>query len=152
MRSAGLIRTYSVTTGTLPRIARIASSTNRSMASSAKPASRLLPTGGDTEVPFIYGTAWKNERTKELVELAVRKGFRKVDTAAQPRHYQEPLVGEALREVFKAGVVKREDVYVSTTMLDSCVHLEFNYPSYKRSTRRQLVKISITCHTIRQLH
>lgn len=82
------------------------------MASSAQTASRLLDDGLDWEVPFIYGTAWKKSRTEELVQMAVAKGFRKFDTAAQPKHYQEPLVGAALREAYKDGNLKREDIYV----------------------------------------
>ena len=42
------------------------------------------------------GTAWKKERTVELVITAVRSGFRAIDTACQPKHYREDLVGEAL--------------------------------------------------------
>jgi diketogulonate reductase-like aldo/keto reductase len=62
---------------------------------------------------FIYGTAWKKDETKRLVKEALVAGFRRVDTAAQPRHYQEHLVGEALREAYTEGIVKREDLYVS---------------------------------------
>jgi diketogulonate reductase-like aldo/keto reductase len=53
------------------------------------------------------------DRTKRLVKEAFVAGFRRVDTAAQPRHYQEHLVGEALREAYSEGIVKREDIYVS---------------------------------------
>lgn len=63
---------------------------------------------------FTYGTAWKKERTKPLVKEALRQGFRRVDTAAQPKHYQEHLVGEALRETYSEGLVSREDIYVQT--------------------------------------
>jgi len=45
---------------------------------------------------FIYGTAWKEDATAELVNMAVYNGFSGIDTANQPRHYQEHLVGEAL--------------------------------------------------------
>jgi len=38
---------------------------------------------------FLYGTAWKEERTAALTELAVRSGFRGIDTANQRRHYFE---------------------------------------------------------------
>jgi diketogulonate reductase-like aldo/keto reductase len=62
---------------------------------------------------FIYGTAWKKDQTKKLVKEALVAGFRRVDTAAQPRHYQEHLVGDALREAYSDGVVNRENVYVS---------------------------------------
>ncbi|KAF1850122.1 aldo-keto reductase-like protein [Cucurbitaria berberidis CBS 394.84] len=68
----------------------------------------------DNEPAFIYGTAWKNDQTKRLVKEALAAGFRRIDTAAQPRHYQEALVGEALREAYSGGAVRREDVYVQT--------------------------------------
>lgn len=67
------------------------------------------------QLPFIYGTAWKKDKTKELVRTAILTGFEKVDTAAQPKHYQEPLVGEAVRELIKEGRLRREEVYVSTS-------------------------------------
>lgn len=38
---------------------------------------------------LIYGTAWKKERTTDLVVKAVLAGFRGIDTACQPKHYQE---------------------------------------------------------------
>ncbi|KAJ4299327.1 hypothetical protein N0V90_004572 [Kalmusia sp. IMI 367209] len=84
------------------------------MGSSAKAASKLLSNEPNWDLPFIYGTAWKKDKTKELVQTAIAKGFRKVDTAAQPRHYQEPLVGDALRELFSKGSLRREDVYLQT--------------------------------------
>lgn len=66
----------------------------------------------DSQPAFIYGTAWKKDRTKRFVKEAVAAGFTRIDTAAQPRHYQEHLVGEALREVFAEGVATRDDIYV----------------------------------------
>ncbi|KAF2802497.1 aldo-keto reductase-like protein [Mytilinidion resinicola] len=63
---------------------------------------------------FIYGTAWKKDNTTKLVKEALIAGFRAVDTAAQPRHYREELVGQALREAYKDGVVRREDIYLQT--------------------------------------
>jgi hypothetical protein len=41
---------------------------------------------------IIYGTAWKKSATAELVSLAIRSGFRGIDTACQPKHYDEPAV------------------------------------------------------------
>jgi diketogulonate reductase-like aldo/keto reductase len=63
---------------------------------------------------FIYGTAWKEDRTATLVEEAIRAGFRAIDTANQRRHYVEAAVGEALANVYRTGVVKREDVFLQT--------------------------------------
>lgn len=62
--------------------------------------------------PFIYGTAWKKENTKKLVTEAVTAGFRAIDTAAQPRHYREELVGDALRDAFESGILTREEIFV----------------------------------------
>ena len=45
---------------------------------------------------FLYGTAWKEDRTAALTELALRAGFRGIDTANQRRHYFEAGVGEGL--------------------------------------------------------
>src|SRR3954468_14978729 len=63
---------------------------------------------------FLYGTAWKEDRTAALVELALRTGFRAIDTANQRRHYFEAAVGEGLAAVYRAGLVKREDLFLQT--------------------------------------
>lgn len=62
---------------------------------------------------FMYGTAWKEEQTARLVELAVDSGFTAIDTANQLIHYQEALVGEALLALAKKGV-KRESLFLQT--------------------------------------
>ena len=67
-----------------------------------------------TPMPAIlYGTAWKKERTRTLVELAVTSGFRGIDTACQPRHYHEPGVGEALQNLAAEGIA-RETLFIQT--------------------------------------
>jgi len=63
---------------------------------------------------FIYGTAWKEERTAQLTELAFRVGFRGVDTANQRRHYVEAGVGHALALLYRDGVVTRSDLFLQT--------------------------------------
>jgi diketogulonate reductase-like aldo/keto reductase len=63
---------------------------------------------------FIYGTAWKEDRTTALVAQAIRAGFRAIDTANQRRHYVEAAVGEALADVYRAGIVKRADLILQT--------------------------------------
>ena len=63
---------------------------------------------------FLYGTAWKEDRTASLVELAVRAGFRGIDTANQRRHYFEAGVGEALAAAYRAGIVTRSDLFLQT--------------------------------------
>jgi diketogulonate reductase-like aldo/keto reductase len=63
---------------------------------------------------FLYGTAWKEDRTAALTELAVRQGFRGIDTANQRRHYFEAGVGQALATLYRAGVVSRSDLFLQT--------------------------------------
>jgi diketogulonate reductase-like aldo/keto reductase len=62
---------------------------------------------------LIYGTAWKKEATTRLVQLAVAAGFRAIDTANQPVHYQEALVGEALKTLEKKGIT-RDSLFLQT--------------------------------------
>jgi diketogulonate reductase-like aldo/keto reductase len=63
---------------------------------------------------FLYGTAWKEERTAALTEFALRAGFRGIDTANQRRHYFEAGVGQALAAAYRAGIVSRADLFLQT--------------------------------------
>jgi diketogulonate reductase-like aldo/keto reductase len=63
---------------------------------------------------FLYGTAWKEELTAALTELALRAGFRGIDTANQRRHYLEAGVGEGLAAAYRGGVVHRADLFLQT--------------------------------------
>ena len=38
---------------------------------------------------LLYGTAWKKEKTATCVEMALECGFRGIDTACQPKHYDD---------------------------------------------------------------
>jgi diketogulonate reductase-like aldo/keto reductase len=62
---------------------------------------------------IIYGTAWKKERTAELVVQAIQAGFRGIDTAGQPKHYDEALVGEGIHSLSRQGI-RRDDLYLQT--------------------------------------
>jgi len=62
---------------------------------------------------FIYGTAWKKEATTELVRKAVKAGFTAIDTANQPKHYSEWLVGEALSMLAGEGIT-RDQLFLQT--------------------------------------
>jgi diketogulonate reductase-like aldo/keto reductase len=63
---------------------------------------------------FLYGTAWKEELTPALTELALRAGFRGIDTANQRRHYFESGVGQGLAAAYRAGVATRADLFLQT--------------------------------------
>src|SRR5688572_31166657 len=63
---------------------------------------------------FLYGTAWKEDRTPALTELALRMGFRGIDTANQRRHYFEAGVGQGLAAAYRARVVRRGELFIQT--------------------------------------
>jgi diketogulonate reductase-like aldo/keto reductase len=64
--------------------------------------------------PMLYGTAWKKEQTTDLVVQAVKYGFRGIDTACQPKHYDEKRVGNALSLLYKEDIVTREELFLQT--------------------------------------
>ncbi len=63
---------------------------------------------------ILYGTAWKEDQTRPLTELALRQGFRGIDTANQRRHYYEAAVGEAIAASITSGIVTRDDLFLQT--------------------------------------
>ncbi len=67
-----------------------------------------------TAPEFLYGTAWKEDRTPALVERALRMGFRGIDTANQRRHYFEAGVGQGLAAAYRAGTVTRAELFLQT--------------------------------------
>jgi diketogulonate reductase-like aldo/keto reductase len=67
----------------------------------------------------MYGTAWKEDRTRALTSQAIGTGFRAFDTANQRKHYVEEAVGAAIQDALSSGVVTREDLFVQT---------KFTYP------------------------
>lgn len=71
---------------------------------------------------FVYGTAWKKDRdqTENLVYLALKNGFRAIDTAAQPKHYREDFVGNGIRRAIREGIIRREDILVSVESCHVC--------------------------------
>jgi|SRR5271165_40144 len=73
-----------------------------------------MPTDRPCVPDFVYGTAWKEDRTATLTERALRMGFRGIDTANQRRHYFEAEVGQGLAAAYRAGVVARPDLFLQT--------------------------------------
>jgi len=62
---------------------------------------------------LMYGTAWKEERTEDLVFQALKLGFRGIDTACQPKHYNEAGVGNALLKLNELGL-SRDEIFLQT--------------------------------------
>jgi len=75
---------------------------------------KWLTTSAGVKMPrIIYGTAWKKDRTADLVVKAIQTGFRGIDTACQPKHYNEPQIGTALQRLKDYGI-EREDLFLQT--------------------------------------
>jgi diketogulonate reductase-like aldo/keto reductase len=62
---------------------------------------------------LIYGTAWKKSDTEGLVQLALKQGFRAIDTACQPKHYDEAGVGAGIAASL-GDTLNRADLYLQT--------------------------------------
>jgi diketogulonate reductase-like aldo/keto reductase len=75
---------------------------------------RALSIDGVPVPRFLYGTAWKEDETQRLTDLALRQGFRGIDTANQRRHYHEAAVGRAIAACFASGLMTRDDLFLQT--------------------------------------
>jgi len=62
---------------------------------------------------IIYGTAWKKDSTAALVEQAISSGFRGIDTACQPKHYNEAGVGDGVAACLHRGI-DRSELYLQS--------------------------------------
>jgi len=63
---------------------------------------------------LVYGTAWKKELTAKYVNQAIHTGFRFIDTACQPKHYNETGVGEGWTTAAKELGLERSDLYIQS--------------------------------------
>ena len=71
---------------------------------------------GSGEIPALgFGTSLSdNSKTRNAVKTAVEVGFRHLDAAE--RYRNEAEVGAALKELFAAGTVRRDDLFVTTKL------------------------------------
>lgn len=74
-------------------------------------APELLDSG---KAYLIYGTAWKEDETAKLVSEAVHTGFRFIDTAGQPKHYNEAGVGDGWTSAARDLLLNRDDLFIQT--------------------------------------
>jgi diketogulonate reductase-like aldo/keto reductase len=67
------------------------------------------------EIPsFLYGTAWKEERSEALTRQALALGFTGIDTANQRKHYFEVAVGQAVLGAIASGSTTRARLFLQT--------------------------------------
>lgn len=98
----------------------------------------LLP-----HMPLIYGTAAKRSETANYVLSAVKAGFRAFDTAAQPKWYDEALVGKALRQVLSEGIVTRSQLWIQTKFSNLESRDTTSMPYDSKSTIADQVRSSV---------
>jgi diketogulonate reductase-like aldo/keto reductase len=83
--------------------------------------------------------------TKHATKAALEIGFRHLDCAE--RYRNESAVGEAMQEVFKAGKIRREDVFVTTKLWNNNHRPERVLPAFEASLRRLQVDY-LDCYLI----
>jgi diketogulonate reductase-like aldo/keto reductase len=72
--------------------------------------------------------------TKVATKAALEAGFRQLD--ASERYRNEKVVGEAIQEVFKAGKIKREEVFIATKVWNNNHRPERVKPAFEASLKR----------------
>jgi diketogulonate reductase-like aldo/keto reductase len=63
---------------------------------------------------LVYGTAWKKDDTAMYVHQAIKAGFRFIDTACQPKHYNEIGVGHGWTAAAQELGLTRDDLWLQT--------------------------------------
>ncbi len=59
-----------------------------------------------------FGTAGLGNRTKEIVETALKEGYRRIDSAQASEWYREDLVGAAVHAV--RSTIPRDEIFITT--------------------------------------
>lgn len=97
---------------------------------------RLPLASGAGAIPALgFGTLIPDPiATRNATRAALEAGFRCLDTAE--RYRTEKEVGEAIREVFALGEIKREDVFVITKLWNTNHRPERVKPAFEASLRR----------------
>lgn len=100
---------------------------------------REVELGNGYSMPIVgFGTYYASAgRTRQLVEQAIDAGYRHIDTAYFFENEVE--VGQAIRTKIDAGVIKREDIFVTAKLWAT-----FNLPQHvPEAFRRSLVNLGL---------
>jgi diketogulonate reductase-like aldo/keto reductase len=102
---------------------------------------------GSGAIPAVgFGTLIPDPvATKEATRTALEVGFRHFDCAE--RYRNEAAVGDAMQDVFRAGEVRREDVFVTTKLWNSNHRPERVKPAFDAS-RQRLQLDHVDCYLI----
>ena len=108
---------------------------------------KMALNNGSGAIPALgFGTLIPDPvATRTATRAALEAGFRALDTAE--RYRTENEVGEAMKEVFKAGKIKREDVFVATKLWNTNHRPERVKPAFDASRRRLQIDY-VDCYLI----
>ncbi len=97
---------------------------------------KLPLNNGSGTIPALgFGTLIPDPvATRMATRAAMEAGFRLLDTAE--RYRTEKEVGEAIQEVFKAGKIKREEVFIATKLWNTNHRPERVKPAFEASRRK----------------
>lgn len=76
-------------------------------------------------MPIVGFGTWKATDSKSLksaIKTAISTGYRHIDCA--PVYQNEKIVGEALKEIYSEGKVKREDLWITSKLWNTCHRLD----------------------------
>src|ERR1700693_47200 len=94
-----------------------------------------LSRGGGAIPALGFGTLIPDPiATQNATKAALEAGFRSLDTAE--RYRTEKEVGEAMQEGFKAGNIRREEVFVSTKLWNTNHRPERVKPAFEASLKK----------------
>ncbi|KAL3682973.1 hypothetical protein R1sor_000995 [Riccia sorocarpa] len=100
--------------------------------SAAEKQLRLTLNNGALMSAVATGTAPLKEFTTEFILKAIELGYRHFDTA-KTYGPSEHILGEGLQEAFKQGLVKREDVFITTKLSPGDMNPPDVIPALKNS-------------------
>ncbi|WP_158668671.1 aldo/keto reductase [Bradyrhizobium guangdongense] len=98
-------------------------------------------------IPAVgFGTLIQDQNaTKQATRAALEAGFRHLDCAE--RYRNEAAVGEAIQDAFRAGTLRREDLFVTTKLWNTNHRPERAKPAFDAS-RRRLQLDTIDCYIV----
>src|ERR1700749_3299074 len=97
---------------------------------------RMALNNGSAAIPARgFGTLIPDPiATRTATRAALETGFRQLD--ASERYRNETEVGEAIQEVFQAGKIKREEVFIATKLWNNNHRPERVKPAFEASLKR----------------
>jgi diketogulonate reductase-like aldo/keto reductase len=108
---------------------------------------RIPLNNGSGAMPAVgFGTLIPDPvATKQATKTALEVGFRHFDCAE--RYRNEEAIGEAMQEVFRAGAIRWEDVFVTTKLWNTNHRPERVRPAFDGSRRRLQID-TVDCYII----